>query len=301
MTAIQAIPTRTVKAEAGRHVRRDALSRRMRLLVGGLLTLAVCLIITPFALQGISQWQTGNVVAKAQSEANAQSKSVRERELRRARAYNKSLVGNQPTYGTEPSADYLSQLDSQSVMATVSIPSISVEVPVYHTTDDESLKLGAGHLYGTSLPVGGKSTHAVIAAHNGNPSSRLFTNLSQLKDGDVFSISVEGETLWYKVDSELTVLPERVVDHVAIRQGEDRVTLLTCTPYGINTHRLLVSGVRTEAPKGKVRKHFAVDPMFPVAVALLVVIAVIVTMLLSPWKQARHAVTTSRGKEDDGR
>lgn len=279
---------------AGRHGRRDTLSGRMRLLVAGLLSLAVCLIVTPFVLQGVSQLMTDDVVRRAQEQANTQSAAVRRAELRRAYAYNRRLVGSQTVYGTDPSADYLAQLDSQSVMATVSIPAISVEVPVYHTTDDESLSLGAGHLYGTSLPVGGRSTHSVIAAHNGNPSSRLFTNLSQLRDGDVFSVSVEGGTLWYRVDSELTVRPEQVVDHVAIRPGEDRVTLLTCTPYGINTHRLLVSGVRTAAPSGPVGRRFAVDPMFPVAVGLLVVIAVIVVMLLSPWRQARHAVIGGR-------
>lgn len=159
--------------------------------------------------------------------------------LHDAKAYNTALANGQ----TEGVADYDRLLNptGSGVMGIISIPAIGVELPIYHGT--QSLELGARHLQGTSLPVGGDSTHCVISAHSGMSSEKMFTDLEQLSEGDVFHLSVLGQKLFYEVDQILTVLPDDTVP-LRIVQGEDCCTLLTCTPYGVNTHRLLVRGHR---------------------------------------------------------
>lgn len=133
------------------------------------------------------------------------------------------------------------------VMATLSIPKIDVSLPIYHGTSESVLNVGAGHIQGSSLPVGGESTHAVLMSHNGLPSARLFTDLPKLVIGDTFTITVLDRTLTYQVDQIITVLPKEV-DELYVKEGEDHCTLVTCTPYGINSHRLLVRGTRIENP-----------------------------------------------------
>ena len=128
-------------------------------------------------------------------------------------------------------------------MGIVEIPKIDIKLPIYHTTDENVLKQAAGHLEGSSLPIGGKSTHAVISAHRGLPSASLFTDLDQLEEGDHFLIHVLNETLCYEVDKISVVKPEET-SSLAVEEGKDLVTLLTCTPYGVNTERLLVRGHR---------------------------------------------------------
>lgn len=161
--------------------------------------------------------------------------------LEAARAYNAALANGQ--------ADGLHDYDTllnptgNGMMGVVTIPAIDVELPIYHGT--QSLELGALHLQGTSLPVGGASTHCVISAHSGMSSEIMFTDLEQLAVGDHFSLTVYGERLGYEVDQILTVLPENV-EPLLIVPNEDYCTLLTCTPYGVNTHRLLVRGRRIE-------------------------------------------------------
>ncbi len=164
--------------------------------------------------------------------------------LNAAKSYNTALANGQ----TEGMADYdvLLNPTGNGVMGIISIPAIGVELPIYHGT--QSLELGALHLQGTSLPVSGESTHCVISAHSGMTSEKMFTDLEQLAVGDSFSLSVLGETHHYEVDQVLTVLPEDT-EPLRIAQGEDYCTLLTCTPYGVNTHRLLVRGHRVPAPE----------------------------------------------------
>ena len=128
-------------------------------------------------------------------------------------------------------------------MGILDIPKIDLRLPIYHTTEEEVLKDGVGHFVGSSLPVGGADTHCILSGHRGLPSAELFTNLDQLAEGDAFFLEVLNEKLEYEVDQILTVLPEEV-ESLNIVPGEDHVTLVTCTPYGINTHRLLVRGKR---------------------------------------------------------
>ena len=163
-----------------------------------------------------------------------------------AEQYNAMLSGAATiTEGgaSAPPLPYAEQLTAGGVMAYVDIPKIDVYLPVQHGTDAETLERAAGHVVGTSLPVGGSSAHAVLSAHSGMASSKLFSDIDQLEKGDVFYIHVLGEALAYEVDAINTVLPTDT-RLLQIEEGKDYVTLVTCTPFGINTHRLLVRGHR---------------------------------------------------------
>ena len=138
-------------------------------------------------------------------------------------------------------------------MGYVEIPKINVSLPIYHGTDAEILQIAIGHISGTSLPVGGESTHCVISGHRGLPSAQLFTDIDQLKTGDTFMLQILDQTLYYEVDQIKTVLPTEK-DDLKIVEGQDYCTLMTCTPYGVNTHRLLVRGHRINKTNLRVRR-----------------------------------------------
>jgi len=167
-----------------------------------------------------------------------------------ANEYNQKLA--KLPYGTKDPADYaaddryLAQLqlpNSNGAMAELVIPKINVDLPIYHGTGAYELEHGVGHLYGSSLPVGGESTHTALTAHAGIPGSELFTRLGELKVGDEFSIYATGQAILYRVTDVRTVLPDEI-DSLAVVPGQDLATLITCTPIGINSHRLLVTGTR---------------------------------------------------------
>ena len=163
-----------------------------------------------------------------------------------AQQYNAMLSGAATiTEGgaSAPPFAYAQQLTVGGVMAYVDIPKINVYLPVQHGTDADTLEKSVGHVAGTSLPVGGSSTHAVLSAHSGMASSKLFSDIDQLTEGDVFYIHVLGEVLAYRVDAINTVLPTDT-HLLQIEDGKDYVTLVTCTPFGVNTHRLIVRGYR---------------------------------------------------------
>nr|WP_239462758.1 class C sortase [Collinsella tanakaei] len=180
--------------------------------------------------------------------------SAQERELMlaRAHAYNDALAassgaptaseGGEPAQAVEAYEDLLN-LNGDGMMGYIIIPKMNVELPIYHGVEEKVLQVGVGHLSETSLPVGGESTHAALSGHRGLPSAKLFTDLDQMEEGDQFYIKILGETLAYEVHSIETVLPTET-ESLAIQPGEDLVTLITCTPYGINSHRLLVHAHR---------------------------------------------------------
>lgn len=178
------------------------------------------------------------------------------------------------------------------IMGYITIPRIGVELPIYHGTSDAVLQVAAGHLEGTSLPVGGASTHAVISAHRGLPSAKLFTNLDQLEVGDTFTITVLDRVLTYEVDQISIVLPTET-DLLQPVEGKDYVTLMTCTPYGINTHRLLVRGKRIENAENQ--KHIRVtadalriEPIIVApALAVPMLLVLLVVMLAVPHLRKR--------------
>lgn len=169
------------------------------------------------------------------------------------------------------------KLPGSSIIGYVKIDKIGVELPIYHGTSDEVLNVGVGHLEGTSLPVGGENTHSVMSAHRGLPSAKLFTDLDRLEPGDTFQITVLDQVLTYQVDQVKVITPTEVED-LLIAEGKDYCTLFTCTPYGINTHRLLVRGIRIETIVEKpiiyvANEAFRIEP-------LLVTPAVAAPMLL---------------------
>lgn len=171
--------------------------------------------------------------------------------LQNAQAYNQALVSGiiSDSFTEESlqsaSEDYAAQLNitGSGIMGYVSVPKIDVTLPIYHGTDSGTLERGIGHLLGTSLPVGGESTHAVLTAHSGMASQRMFSDLPLLKEGDVFYLEVLNDTLAYQVDQIKTVLPHDTT-YLGIETDQDLCTLVTCTPFGVNTHRLLVRGHR---------------------------------------------------------
>ncbi len=178
-------------------------------------------------------------------------------EWEKARAFNDTLTQNSiygDVFGEEDqeleNTEYWQVLNvgGDGVMGYLSIPKINIKLSIYHGTGDEVLQTGVGHLNGTKLPIGGESTHSVLAAHRGLPSARLFTDIDQLEKGDMFYIHVLDETLAYQVDQILDMVDkddyETLEEALQIEDGKDQVTLFTCTPYGVNSHRLLVRGIR---------------------------------------------------------
>ena len=147
----------------------------------------------------------------------------------------------------EEMEEYMSTLDvtGSGIMGYITIPKIDVELPIYHTTDEAVLQIGVGHIVGTSLPVGGESTHAVLSGHRGLPSAKLFTRLDEMGEGDCFFLHILDKVLVYQVDNINIVLPEEA-NMIDIVEGKDYCTLITCTPYGVNTHRMLVRGEHIE-------------------------------------------------------
>lgn len=184
-------------------------------------------------------------------------------ERERAQAYNEALLPYIlpdsfaiAAMQEEPDEEYMAclNLTGDGMMGYVEIPKINIKVPVYHTTSTEVLEKAAGHLEGSSLPIGGENSHAVISAHRGLPSAALFTDLDKLKEGDHFLICVLDEILCYEVDQIAVVEPDDT-DLLGVEDGKDLVTLFTCTPYGVNSHRLLVRGHRTEYVEEVVQKE----------------------------------------------
>lgn len=169
--------------------------------------------------------------------------------LKAARKYNKSLLKKSDHWklSKKDKKRYESLLDvsGTGIMGYIEVPKIDCSLPIYHGTDEGALQIAIGHLEGSSLPVGGKSTHCVLSGHRGLPSARLFTDLDQMEEGDIFVLNVLGRKLAYEVDQIKVVLPDEMSD-LEIVQGKDLCTLVTCTPYGINIHRLLVRGHRTK-------------------------------------------------------
>lgn len=169
--------------------------------------------------------------------------------IKSARSYNSRLpVGNAHFVLTESEIkEYTAQLDitGNGVMGYIEIDSINVKLPIYHGTSTGVLAVGVGHIAGSSLPIGGESTHCVLSAHRGLPSAKLFTNLDKVKNGDIFTLNVIDQILTYQVD-EIKVVEPFEVNNLLIEEGKDYCTLVTCTPYGINSHRLLVRGHRIE-------------------------------------------------------
>lgn len=280
--------------------------------------LGVLLLAYPIVSQSISAFSQSSIGAEYSGKQDGLPKTQKERILARAHDYNVRLrKGETPVSGIgDPVSlrdkDYMGQLalprtagsskasnntnaptdatgdsasgpasssaDPLEPIATLSIPKISVDLPIRHGTSDAVLSAGAGHLYGTSLPVGGKGTNSVLAGHRGLPNALIFTRLDELRAGDTFFIHVYGKTLAYKVD-RIWVIDPGDTSHFAIDRNADRVTLLTCTPYGVNTQRLVVRGERVPLSQAAVQKDKGFYPStFDALIVFIIVLVVGLTV-----------------------
>ena len=217
--------------------------------------------------------------------------------LKSAEKYNEKLAKTGILWTMTPAQEkeYQKQLNinGTGIMGYIEIPKINVSLPIYHGTDEAVLQIAIGHLSGTSLPVGGKSTHCIVSGHRGLPSARLFTDLDKIQTGDVFIVSVLDEILTYQVDQIRIVEPKDLYD-LEIEPGKDLCTLVTCTPYGINTHRLLVRGSRVENEKNYLDVRITADAIKIEPVYVAPFIAVPVLLLMVIWVLI---MTSGHGKQ----
>lgn len=255
------------------------------------LLIALCVLLYPSVSSYLDAKNSSKVVSDYDKRSEELSKKEKNKMLRAARAYNRELLGNielqDPFSSDKKQIDQryasLLNVDGNGMMGYIRIPSIKVELPIYHGTSENVLQTGVGHFEGTSLPIGGKSTHTVLTGHRGLPTKTLFTNLDKLKEGDVFYIKVLERTCAYQIDQILTVLPSNTKE-LSITPGKDYATLVTCTPYAINTHRLLVRGHRIsyrDANKKQADQKITPELPFTVRVLILTVLILIVLFIIA--------------------
>ena len=232
--------------------------RRITNVAFGLVFLAgLCLLLYPWASDAYNEWRHAQLVDDYVADVAEVSQEDNSRWLEAAEAYNHTLEGKGvpdafALVAPEESAAYQAQLAfrEDGMMGYLEVPRIGQTLPIYHGTSEATLARGVGHLEGSALPVGGASTHCVLSAHRGLPSAALFTDLDKLSLGDRFYIHVLDRTLAYEVDQVLTVDPDQT-ESLDVEEGQDLVTLVTCTPYGVNTQRLLVRGHRVDYVPGE--------------------------------------------------
>ncbi len=253
-----------------------------------------CVLLYP----SVSQYWNSKVQSRAVADYNEMLSSMKKEDLTKylaeATDYNERLSDLK-----FPLSDFASlknyndvlNIGGNGIMGYIVIDKIGIELPIYHGTSESVLTVAAGHIEGTSLPVGGKGTHSALSAHRGLPNAKLFTNLDKMEVGDTFQISVLNELLTYQVDQIKTVRPNEVND-LRIDKDEDFCTLITCTPYGINTHRLLVRGTRIETVESKsvyvLSEAYLIDRLIVTpAVALPILFTLIMIVLFKPVKSKR--------------
>ena len=262
---------------------------RINLILIGIVLLGMGLIAYP----GFADWwnsfhQSRAVASYAESVANLDASKYSEM-LAGAEAYNADLakIGVQWIMTDEQMAEYNRQLavTDSGIMGYIDIPKIRVTLPIYHGTDETILQIAIGHIAGTSLPVGGASTHCVVSGHRGLPSARLFTDIDKLVEGDTFTMTVLNRTVTYEVD-QIRIVEPTDLSNLQIEEGKDFCTLVTCTPYGINTHRLLVRGHRVANANGEanvIADALQIEPVYvaPVVAAPMLIILLILLFVMT--------------------
>ncbi|MCD8344275.1 MAG: class C sortase [Oscillospiraceae bacterium] len=241
----------------------------------------------------VSSWWNNKVTTRAIATYDSTVAEINEEDYSAyfvaAEKYNEALasLGSAAAISTPELADenYWSTLDisGTGIMGYITIEKINVQLPIYHGTSADVLQVGAGHLEGTSLPVGGGSTHSVISAHRGLPSATLFTNLDQIEVGDLFTITVLDQVLTYEVD-QITIVEPDDIEGLYIEKDKDYCTLMTCTPYGVNSHRLLVRGERTENVEKALiyvtAEAYQVDTIIVASIAAVPLLLILLAWLL---------------------
>lgn len=282
---------------------KEKLGKYRGVILGFGVLIGLAFIIYPFFSQLYYDQESSSEVTDFQEAVRAiDPPELKEENVKRAEAYNEALEPNLSwvdPYSEEEREEgveiYAEMLKLKEKIGVVHIPKIRISLPLYAGTAESILQKGVGHLEGTSLPVGGVNTHSVITAHRGLPEARLFTDLDKMEIGDIFSVETMAGELYYEVDQIKTVEPHET-DTVKIVEGEDYLTLLTCTPYMINSHRLLVRGTRTDAPPAeeleKIKNEQEKDFMYYLVTywyyfitIILALMGVIATLLWQDMKQ----------------
>lgn len=260
------------------------------------LIVGVAIMLYPTASDYWNSFHQSRAIASyAESVSNIDTEEY-ERLWLDAGAYNQELVGRANPFAVSeedwPEYEALLNIGGMGIMGYIEIPKINCSLPIYHGTSESVLQIAVGHIQGSSLPVGGESTHTVLSGHRGLPSARLFTDLDKLYEGDKILLRVLDETLTYEVDQIRVVLPDEM-EELAISPGRDFCTLVTCTPYGVNTHRLLVRGSRVENSAEAVTIFVTadavrIDPILVAPVAAVPMLIVVLAFLLrSPGGKKR--------------
>lgn len=253
-----------------------------QLVVGILFLAGLCLLIYPSFANWVNSRHSSYAVAQYNHTVQEMDDTEIKQLLQEATEYNQMLYQSRKGTMTDiASVDYSTVIfvEGSKLIGTIEIPSIDVNLPVFRGTSSDVLADGVGHLEGSSLPVGGESTHTVLTGHRGLPTAMLFTRLDELRAGDIFIIKVLNETLTYEVDQIRVVLPKEV-DELTITPGEDLATLVTCTPYGVNTHRLLVRGHRISNLAEEVIAQGEANLISPMKISLWIGIPLIVLVVI---------------------
>lgn len=245
------------------------------------LLIAFSVLLYPTISNYLYEKNSSKVISLYDEEMAKLDEEKRNALLEEAKAFNKKLSGDtdfldpflRENKKMDETYSSILNISDSGMMGYIKIPKLEIKLPIYHGTQEKVLQSGIGHLEGTSFPVGGENTHCVLTGHRGLPSKILFTNLDKLQMGDIFYINVLGENLAYEVNQILTVFPEET-ESLRIVEGKDYVTLVTCTPYGINTHRLLVRGTRIsyeDAVKRDINKENKYNLRNPFEIKVLLV------------------------------
>lgn len=278
---------------------------RVTLIIVAVGLLGIGLILYP----SVADWwnsfhQSRAVAAYAQKVANMDT-SEYEKILADAEEYNRKLAASGINWkmSAEEIAAYEKELDitGTGIMGYITIPKIHVELPIYHGIDDAVLQIAIGHLSETSLPVGGSTTHCVVSGHRGLPSAKLFTDIDKLVEGDTWTVNVLNKTLTYEVDQIRVVLPTDL-SNLQLEQGKDQFTLVTCTPYGINTHRLLVRGHRVDNAQGEanvIADALQIEPVYIAPfVAIPFILLLLIIMMISTGHMKRRKKIRQKAKSE---
>ena len=257
--------------------------------------IGLSLLLYPTVSDYWNSFRQSRAIASYEEDVAKLDNDTYEKLINEAHEYNKSFLetGNRFEISDEESKKYedLLNISDNGVMGYIEIPVINCSLPIYHGTDDTVLQVAIGHLVGTSLPVGGEGTHCVLSGHRGLPRAKLFTDLDKVTKGDTFMIHVLDETLTYEVDQILIVEPDEI-DRLKIENDKDYCTLVTCTPYGVNSHRLLVRGHRiSNALNSEVRitaDAIQIEPIFVAPLVATLMLMLLMTLLLVRFRSKKR-------------
>lgn len=282
------------------------------LIVTLVLLIGLSLLLYPTAADYINSLNYKKDIENYQHEVQQLDDSERQAMLTAARDYNSRLLESSNSIGqlnAEQEKEYntLLNLSGSGIMGYIEIEKVQIYLPIYHGTDESVLQSGIGHIGGSSLPVGGIGTHAILSGHTGLPSSKLFSNIDQLETGDTFTLHILGETFTYRVESTVILLPEEA-EKQEIDPQRDLCTLMTCTPYGVNSHRLLVTGVRIETPQEELpdgtepTEEQIPAPVPPVLwIAGIGLVIALIAAIVFVLRKRRKAAGTRKGGADEAK